>query len=140
MSSYFIRSPAPEGQEDAPSPPLESSTRATDDPASLDVQMAKLLRQMQLSYELQQLQQKAELIQKPPTPVMGDLVLCNKVYEPWTGGKPKSDWSGLTEDSSRVPLPTQLRPIGSKAAPSMIKRLPFGCQKASWGVQNWLKS
>ena len=28
---------------------------------------------------------------KPPKPIMGDIVLSYKTYEPWTGGKPKAD-------------------------------------------------
>merc|ERR1711884_745765 len=59
---------------------------------------------------------------KPPAPINGGLVLSNKTWEAWTGGKPKFDWSGLVDDAPRVPLPTQLRLVGSKAASSMIKR------------------
>ena len=59
---------------------------------------------------------------KPPKPIMGDIVLSYKTYEPWTGGKPKADWSGLVADAGKVPLPTQLRPVGSKAATALIKR------------------
>ena len=122
MSSFFgtpVSNTDPESdplEED--NPPSLETTASPEVPASLNLELLKLLAAMQ-----QQQKDKVEtVIPKPPTPIMGGLVLSNKTYEPWTGGKPKSDWSGLVDDASKVSLPTQLRPIGSKAATSMIKR------------------
>ena len=120
MSSFFgtpSTEPDPEDPiEEVPTTPsatpLETSA-GTEAPASLN-EMAKLFRLMNLKNE--------PPLEKPPTPKMGGLVLSNRVYETWTGGKPRADWSGLVDEASRVLLPTQLRPIGSKAATSMIKR------------------
>ena len=122
MASFFGSPPSNTDIESDPleqdSPPILETPASSDVPASLNLELLKLLTAMQ-----QQQKGKVDtVIPKPPTPIMGGLILSNKTFEPWVGGKPKADWSGLVDTASTVPLPTQLRPIGSKAATSMIKR------------------
>ena len=124
MSSFF-GSPTPESASGDPveeipttTPPSETSA-SPDASASLNLELFKLLAAMQQQQQNKTVQTE---LQKPPTPIMGGLVLSNKTWEPWVGGKPNFDWSGLVDEAPRVPLPTQLRPLGSKAASSMIKR------------------
>ena len=54
-------------------------------------------------------------------PIMGGLTQGHKTKEAWTGGQPNNTWTGLV-DPPEVPLPTQLRPTGSRASDSLIKR------------------
>ena len=103
MSSFF-GSPTPESapgdpqEEEIPSstttPPSET-TASPDVTASLNMELFKLLAAMQ---QQQQKTVQTEL-PKPPTPIMGGLVLSNKTWEPWVGGKPKFDWTGLVDEA-----------------------------------------
>ena len=55
----------------------------------------------------------AMTIVRPTTPIMGGLFLSSKdEYAAWTGGKPKSDWTGL-DSSAPVSMcsPNQIRPM-----------------------------
>ena len=64
---------------------------------------------------------------QPPTPIMGGLLQStNGEFEPWMGGRPLYDWSGL--DSTWVTKsksPNQLCPTsssGAQKATTIIKR------------------
>lgn len=50
---------------------------------------------------------------KPAKPIMGDLVQVSTTdYCPWTGGRPKHDWSGLSDEAPKTPKSTfQMRPV-----------------------------
>ena len=50
---------------------------------------------------------------KPEKPIMGDVLLLSKdSWSTWTGGMPKSDWSGLDPSSLQESTsPNQLRPV-----------------------------
>ena len=49
----------------------------------------------------------------PQTPIMGGITqVGEKDFSPWTGGLPKSDWSGLDPSTVGTRLnPNQLRPV-----------------------------
>ena len=55
---------------------------------------------------------------KPDEPLMGGLeVVGIDVWTPWTGGKPKVDWSDLEDESKLEPIsPSMYRGIGQKDA------------------------
>ena len=55
---------------------------------------------------------------KPEKSIMGEVLLLSKDSWPaWTGGMPKSDWSGLDPSSLQEPTsPNQLRPVHVAAA------------------------
>jgi Zinc knuckle len=46
---------------------------------------------------------------KPRTPTMGGMVAHTKEWAPWTGGKPRSDWSALEQQPESYVSPNQLR-------------------------------
>ena len=104
MSSFF-GSPTPESASGDPveeipttTPPSET-TASPDVSASLNLELFKLLAAMQ---QQQQQQQKGTVqpeLPKPQVPIMGGLVLSNKTWEPWVGGKPKFDWTGLVDEA-----------------------------------------
>ena len=55
---------------------------------------------------------------KPPKPIMGEVIALSKdSWSAWTGGKPKSDWTGLDPSSQlETTSPNQLRPVYVSAA------------------------
>ena len=102
MSSFF-GSPTPDSasgdpqeEEISSTPPPSETTASPDVTASLNLEMLKLLADMQ--QQQQQLQKMAQMsppvqseLPKPQVPINGGLVLSNKTWEAWTGGKPKFD-------------------------------------------------
>ena len=54
---------------------------------------------------------------KPKTPIMGGLLeVALDTYAPWTGGKPKPNWSGLENPKPGVVEPKQHRPTSISSA------------------------
>ena len=55
---------------------------------------------------------------RPATPKMGGLLQVSATeWCPWTGGKPKADWSGLDSSADRIPAEDyQLRPTSPSSA------------------------
>ena len=54
---------------------------------------------------------------------MGGVIDTFNSRELWTGGKPKSDWSGLESQNNDNVRPTQIRSKTAKGAASMNKQL-----------------
>ena len=55
---------------------------------------------------------------KPPKPIMGAVIALSKdSWSAWTGGKPKTDWTGLDSSAQlETTSPNQLRPVYVSAA------------------------
>ncbi|KAI2488998.1 hypothetical protein MHU86_25602 [Fragilaria crotonensis] len=53
---------------------------------------------------------------KPPKPIMGAVIALSKdSWSAWTGGKPKTDWTGLDASAQlETTSPNQLRPVYDK--------------------------
>ena len=66
---------------------------------------------------------KLENEAKMATPKMGGIVETANSREPWTGGKPKNDWSDLESSGNKKIQPTQIRSMTAKGATSMNDRL-----------------
>ena len=101
-------------QDPEEEPPMQTAGRS-------DSSVGSLATIQELCKALQQLNLNKEDTISPVKPIMGGLALGYKTKEAWTGGVPNNSWTGLVSNPD-VPLPTQLRPVGSKAADSLIKR------------------
>ena len=102
--------PLPLASDDDESNSGKSDTKS--ETANGTASLAKILKMLKL--------QKSDH-PTPLKPIMGGLVPGYRTFEAWTGGAPNCSWTDLVT-KSEIPLPTQLRPMGSKAADSLIKR------------------
>jgi hypothetical protein len=72
-------------------------------------------------------------VKKPKKPIMGDIVqVKTDLYEAWTGGTPKHDWSGLKnpkiEEEELMLAPNRFRPTSSTNASKLYKERRTGME------------